>query len=356
MTAKVSDETYKELSQRAYDLEDPIEIEIQYKNSFETWEVEDSVSLPTGFDAKIYMRGDDIVISYRGTEGGDPLGRGKDDLLTDAINIAGKVKPDGYLNQFSLGLKMAQDVKKKYPNANISLTGHSLGGAIASYVGAMEDVEAVTYNAPSVIDALPKNVRKKVESGIFDEKIINYIHPKDSVGAGAFSPERHIGSAYYIGSRYEVENAENIENPLWRFYDSAFPWNTNYHALTNFNFDEDGNIISPVLTDAHTLKELWKSPRYGAGTIGQTIQLTPESLLSHADALKKRCESVEKIYHATKESLLSYSHIQETAGIEDVVQASLQNFYHWYGEETWELENGLRQTVKTFLEADRLHE
>ncbi|WP_307434936.1 hypothetical protein [Bacillus sp. V2I10] len=40
---------------------------------------------------------------------------------------------------------------KKYPDANISLTGHSLGDALVSYSAAMGNVEAVTFNSPSVV-------------------------------------------------------------------------------------------------------------------------------------------------------------------------------------------------------------
>ncbi|WP_354959413.1 lipase family protein [Bacillus sp. CECT 9360] len=45
-------------------------------------------------------------------------------------------------------------------NARIHLTGHSLGGALASYAGAVHSVEAVTFSSPSVVNLLPEELQK----------------------------------------------------------------------------------------------------------------------------------------------------------------------------------------------------
>lgn len=40
------------------------------------------------------------------------------------------------------------DVSEKYPNATVWLTGHSLGGAVASLVGQTFGVPAITFESP----------------------------------------------------------------------------------------------------------------------------------------------------------------------------------------------------------------
>lgn len=84
-------------------------------------------------------------------------------------------------NQFLEADLIVKAMKKKYPDANISTTGHSLGGANAEYAAAMNDVPCVSYNAPNVQHLLPEDVRRMVEEGYFKHKITSYVHPKDSI-------------------------------------------------------------------------------------------------------------------------------------------------------------------------------
>jgi hypothetical protein len=116
------------------------------------------------------------------------------------------------------------------------------------------------------IDLLPSDLKDKAENGEFDNQIVNYVHPKDSVGVGWFGEhERHVGSTYYIGSRFEVENADDIHRPLKRLLDSIVY--SDYHGLDNYQLDEYGNINNPTITNRLTGKKLVKSPRYEPLTI-----------------------------------------------------------------------------------------
>lgn len=355
MTTKVRDESYLEISERSYELEPKKKFSIFYKNGNETWELEDSESNGlTGFDASVYKKGNEIVVAFRGTEGSDPLGRGNKDIQTDITYIASGQKPGEMPNQFTESLEYVRQVKKKFPDAKISMTGHSLGGALASYVAAIEDMDAVTFNAPSVVDILPDEAKERVLKGLLDKKVVNYIHPRDSIGAGAVEPySRHIGSSFYVGSRYYVENAEQLHNPLGRFLDSALPWNSDFHGLQNFDFDENGNLVAPVITNSLTVEELYQSPRFGAGG-GETIKMTPELILVYADELNKRTGVLSEYFLRCQESLLSYNHLSETSYVKESVLMSTNDFYTWYMEENWALEDALTKTAKEMKEADKL--
>ncbi|KAF9532216.1 Alpha/Beta hydrolase protein [Crepidotus variabilis] len=49
---------------------------------------------------------------------------------------------------YSIGIKLVDDLRKIYPSANLWLVGHSLGGALASLLGATYGLPAVAFEAP----------------------------------------------------------------------------------------------------------------------------------------------------------------------------------------------------------------
>ena len=111
-------------------------------------------------------------------------------------------------NQFHQAEVLYEQVKAKYPDASISLTGHSLGGGLAQYVAARQDLSAMTYSAPSVTNLLDDASLAKVNEGYYDKKVVNIVQPNDSVGAGGlFEYDRHVGSTYYKGQDFDSANA-----------------------------------------------------------------------------------------------------------------------------------------------------
>lgn len=122
---------------------------------------------------------------------------------------------------------------------------------------------------------------------------MNYVHPKDSIGAGAIKPyERHIGSTFYIGSPYQLENAEHLDNYLYRFYTSIA--GENYHGLNHYKFDIFVNINNPLLTNVLTGQAVWKSPRYFSTSFA-TIALTPQHLQDTAKELESFIARVQEL-------------------------------------------------------------
>jgi hypothetical protein len=94
----------------------------------------------TGF-AAMAVRNDatgEIVIAYRGTDG-------LKDLTDSDLQLALQKVPD----QYAAADAFYTDIKNEY-GSNITLAGHSLGGALAQLVAAITGSPAYTYNAPGV--------------------------------------------------------------------------------------------------------------------------------------------------------------------------------------------------------------
>src|SRR5699024_1355813 len=77
-------------------------------------------------------------------------------------------------NTFDVAADYTEDVKADFPNAEVDTTGHSLGGALATYSGVMASYEGesfvrntTTYAAPNVYGMLPEEVQEQADQGEF---------------------------------------------------------------------------------------------------------------------------------------------------------------------------------------------
>ncbi|MCC3379314.1 hypothetical protein ACFQ5D_21770 [Paenibacillus farraposensis] len=319
----VNDETYWIISNEAYDLNiDPK----TYKNdNIPGWEVaklDEKLLHDTngsGFDATVFHNAEtnQVIIGYRGTEpDGRPLWSRVMDIGTDINDVVGgrtktlnqvhdyyvnnqeeikklplQVQSSFYQyeaqyqnNQFTKAQNLYDEVKEKFPTAEISTTGHSLGGAEAEYVAVMNGLPSVSFNAPDIVHLLPEELQKRAKAGEFKKTNTAYAHPGDSVGGGATSANQHVGETYHIGSDYKTANAAKITIPVsvplrknnelrdlifgpqWspivfvpvtlpmmqqdaftKFYNSVIG-GEHTHAMEHFTFDENGNISNPLYT------------------------------------------------------------------------------------------------------------
>ena len=109
---------------------------------------ESTVERNSGFAAAVFVKAQpgsgakEIVIAYRGTE--------PTSIRDWTTNVgANFMRPGGsvYPKQYAEALELYQSVRAVNPEARIILTGHSLGGGLASYVGNQTGQPAVTFNA-----------------------------------------------------------------------------------------------------------------------------------------------------------------------------------------------------------------
>jgi len=91
---------------------------------------------PSGFEAVAFQRGNEIVISFAGTGPG---------LNPDWIANGGLATGLGS-EQLYQAAEYYLQIKALYPDAEISFTGHSLGGGLAALMGVFFDKKAVTFD------------------------------------------------------------------------------------------------------------------------------------------------------------------------------------------------------------------
>lgn len=99
----------------------------------------------TGFGAMAYVNEQtkEVVITYRGTND-------IEDSSFNNLNIAiGKIP-----NQYAEASYFYEMIKDDYKDYNITITGHSLGGALAQLVGVETNTTTVAFNSPGVLHLL----------------------------------------------------------------------------------------------------------------------------------------------------------------------------------------------------------
>jgi putative lipase involved disintegration of autophagic bodies len=143
--------------------------------SIEAWHVGTNIN---GFQGVIFSSNDEVVCAYKGSKGGffsrDRSTTAYDDWWVNDIQIG--------LNQIPSQAGAAElfiETAKRIAvagNRPVTLVGHSLGGALAQYVGYLRNIPFVTFNAPGMAG----NVRARRLAS--SERGFNMILWKDPVG------------------------------------------------------------------------------------------------------------------------------------------------------------------------------
>lgn len=142
----------------------------------------------TGFYADVLSDGKNIIIAYRGTDKFFDHD-GKNDIAMAQSKIPA---------QTTDAVKIYDKVKREHPNADIVVTGHSLGGSLAEIVSGIRGNLAVTFNAYGIRDMFrERNILK-------ENNIVNYVNEYDAVSM--VNGQNHIGEIYSISN--------NTNNPF----------------------------------------------------------------------------------------------------------------------------------------------
>ena len=154
-----NDMEYSIASQLAYDYYDNNNDAEQIQRTLDTYMEGYTFDPEYSTDnASTFIRPDGTaILAYRGTRPNN-----LDDLNTDAAILAGQHRTNMPHPRFVEAVNQYNFVKDKYNN--VDLTGHSLGGTLADYVGRMNDEKAVVFNpgeSPFSLSVIPVSQTSK---------------------------------------------------------------------------------------------------------------------------------------------------------------------------------------------------
>lgn len=161
----------------------------------------------TGFYANVLQENNRIVIVYKGS---DDIIKNTNDARKDWKNDANMALLKRIPEQTKDALEVYDRVKKTFPNVQIDVVGHSLGGSLAQYVAIMRNVnEAVCFN-PVGIGKSMDDYLSKYGSKTPENKVINYNNPDDGL-TKHFRGELY-GTNYTINEIDKKGNKHSLEN------------------------------------------------------------------------------------------------------------------------------------------------
>ena len=154
----------------------------------------------TGFFGYALIEKDRVVVIFRGTNN-----LISPDTKNDFSMVLNKIP-----EQLTDALNFFDDIKTKFPNKKIDVTGHSLGGSLAQYVAIMRNVNEAVCFCPVGIGSSMENYLSKYGSKTSPSKIINYNNPND-IWTKSFR-NRLFGTNYSIEASDKDGDMHSLEN------------------------------------------------------------------------------------------------------------------------------------------------
>ena len=137
----------------------------------------------------------------------------------------------GTTSQLKASADILNDVLVRYPNAKVTVYGHSLGSMNAQYALAnVRDISRISgayiYQGPNIYPVLTEEQRKRVDAMKY--RIHNYVDDKDMVPIGY--PKNRMDSVGVVGIMHHVDSKQQID-----FIYSQHLWG-------GYVFNEDGSL------------------------------------------------------------------------------------------------------------------
>ncbi|WP_329765419.1 hypothetical protein [Bacillus nitratireducens] len=363
MTSSVTDKTLAHLADSSY--RDASNERVKIGNHVEVWRpvnIKGAIlhDEKNSFDATVYKNEEtkQIVIAFRGSQEGpdfydadllDVVGnrlRKNQDSLDQLNKLDTSSLPLTYQANFALAKERAQQViaenqftyaddlvkkvknqiagEKEFEGYKLTLTGHSLGGGLSEYTGVMNDINAVSYEAPNVIDLLPKDKKEKALRGDYKNQITSVGDPYDTVFTGFKGNDNdkrgRIGHVYHTNDT-GVQNNDIVQETSSMFTfllkPSFFVYNAlrgiasfvggplpKYHSMDRYMFDKYGHFNMENIFDGETGERILGSPR--AGEI--TIRLLVEEVKQIAKDLKREIDDINQKLVQTSNKIINILH------------------------------------------------
>ena len=137
----------------------------------------------------------------------------------------------GTTSQLKASADILNDVLVRYPNAKVTVYGHSLGSMNAQYALAnVRDISRISgayiYQGPNTYPVLTEEQRQRVDAMKY--RIHNYVDDKDMVPIGY--PKNRMDSVGVVGIMHHVDSKQQID-----FIYSQHLWG-------GYVFNEDGSL------------------------------------------------------------------------------------------------------------------
>ncbi len=153
-----------------------------------TWQPDYNLS---GFSAGAYQNGSDIVVAFTGTNQGI-------DWASNGLAGSGLLPAP----QIFDAMRFYLDIKAAHPGANISFTGHSLGGGLASLMAVFFDKPAMVFDeAPFELSARNPLILSSLEASLLLTGYADLDFALYNASFGLLFPQResNVGHTYLEG-------------------------------------------------------------------------------------------------------------------------------------------------------------
>jgi len=174
----------------------------------------------------------EVSVLYEGSKA--PFEEGWEvDWLANDIPMAHSILTGekGTTSQLKASADILNDVLVRYPNAKVTVYGHSLGSMNAQYALAnVRDISRISgayiYQGPNIYPVLTEEQRQRVDA--IKYRIHNYVDDKDLVPIGY--PKNRMDSVGVVGIMHHVDSKQQID-----FIYSQHLWG-------GYVFNEDGSL------------------------------------------------------------------------------------------------------------------
>jgi len=200
----------------------------------------------SGFEAVSFQRGNEIVISFAGTNN-----------AIDWIANSGLATGIGSIQLYQAAEYYLQ-IKALYPDAEISFTGHSLGGGLAALLGVFFDKKAVTFDQAPFQNSATESVR---------DKIINYLMASNEALL-ALAPELISFTNSSLASRDDKISGKYVQGEFLSKYllfstiGSQVPISHGTPSISSVNLYAEGkwavNLHSQTLLTAFVMNDIFR--------------------------------------------------------------------------------------------------
>ncbi|MGQ7485140.1 Mbeg1-like protein [Streptococcus suis] len=273
----------------------------------------------TGLDGYVVEEPDgNVIVLFQGSKGPGKEGAAADWLDNDLpmahniISNKSEVTP-----QLQSASRSLNQVLKDYPNAQITVYGHSLGSMNAQYaLATVSDIDRIAgayiYNGPNVYPALTEEEKARVNA--LKYRIHNYIDQKDFVPIG-YSGKDAPGykspagtSEGAIGIVYRVDSKTNL-NPIDQHVWGGYQWNADGSLKVKEGSSKleqhYSNALHHVSSEMYHYATLKATLSRGGFSSRETIYLDSEQARILAQGLVKVAETTHQTLEKETTSTLT---------------------------------------------------